>query len=96
MKSDNNNGDTKSLIRDDFALMINFKVKATVLPHGAFATYTSQRQAEGADLAHLKPPHVNPSDKVLALLLGKPEAAPEVKVGVETEKVASGTEKVPA
>jgi hypothetical protein len=65
---------TESLIRDDFAEMINFKLDVTLLPLGAFASYTAQRQAEGADLAHLKPPHVNPSDKVLALLLGRLEA----------------------
>jgi len=65
---------TESLIRDDFAEMINFKVDVTLLPRGAFASYTARRQAEGADLAHLKPPHVNPSDEVLSLLLGKPEA----------------------
>ena len=65
---------TESLIRDDFAEMINFKVDVTLLPRGAFANYTAQRQAEGADLAHLKPPHVNPSDKVLSLLLARPEA----------------------
>jgi hypothetical protein len=67
--SDSDKG-TKSLIRDDFADMINFRVKVTLLPAGTFAGYTAQRQAEGADLAHLKPPHVNPSDKVLSLLLG--------------------------
>ena len=83
MKSDNDK-DTASLIRDDFADMINFGLKATLLPHGAFADYTSQRQAEGADLAHLKPPHINPSDKVLSLLLAKPEAVPEVRVEAET------------
>ncbi len=77
---------TTSQIRDDFADMINFRVKATLLPPGAFANYTAQRQAEGADLAHLKPPHINPSDKVLSLLLAKPEVAPEVKV--EAEAVA--------
>jgi len=77
-----NDTNTASLIRDDFADMISFKVKATLLPHGAFANYTSQRQAEGADLAHLKPPHLNPSEKVLSLLtakLEKMEAAAEVK-----------------
>jgi len=65
---------TTSRDRDDLAAMIDFKVDVTLLPLGAFASYTAQRQAEGADLAHLKPPHVNPSDKVLALLLGRPEA----------------------
>jgi len=78
-----NDKDTASLIRDDFADMINFKVDVTLLPSGAFTNYTSQRQAEGADLAHLKPPHINPSDKVLSLLRAKPEVAPKVKVAVE-------------
>ena len=87
IKSDNDK-DTKSLIRDDFAAMINFKVEINLLPHGAFANYIAQRQAEGADLAHLKPPHINPSDKVLSLLLAKPEAMPEIKVAAEAEAVA--------
>jgi hypothetical protein len=64
--------------------MINFRVEITLLPRGAFANYTSQRQTEGADLAHLKPPHINPSDKVLSLLLAKPE---EVKVEAEAAAV---------
>jgi len=83
IKSDGDR-DTKSLIRDDFAAMIDFKIEINLLPRGAFANYTSQRQAEGVDLAHLKPPHINPSDKVLALLLAKPE----VKVTAEAEPVA--------
>jgi len=65
---------------DDLADMIKFQVKVTLLPRGSFAGYTAQRIAEGADLAHLKPPHINPSDKVLNLLLSKPvvvlQAAP--------------------
>jgi hypothetical protein len=77
--SDSDRG-IESLIRDDFAESIDFKVKVTLLSPGTFASYTAQRQAEGADLAHLKPPHINPSEEVLALLLGKPEA----------EAVASG------
>jgi len=43
-------------------------------------------------LAQLKPPHINPSEKVLSLLGAKVEAAPEVKVvteaKAETEAVA--------
>jgi len=73
MKADND-AYTTSQAHDDLADMINFKVDVTLLPPGAFASYTAQRQAEGADLAHLKPPHVNPSEKVLSLLLGEPEA----------------------
>jgi hypothetical protein len=63
-------------------------VKVTQLPQGAFANYMSQRQAEGADLAHLKPPHINPSDRVLSLLGAKVKAVPEVEVAVEAEAVA--------
>ena len=63
-----------SAVQDDALDMVDFRVKVTLLPPGAFASYTAQRQAEGADAAHLKPPHINPSDKVLSLLLGKPEA----------------------
>jgi hypothetical protein len=43
-------------------------VEVALLPQSAFASYIAQRQAEGADLGHLKPPHVNPSEKALALL----------------------------
>jgi len=43
-------------------------VEVTLLPQGAFSSYVSQRQSEGAPLGHLKPPHVNPSDEVLSLL----------------------------
>jgi hypothetical protein len=83
-----NDAYTTSAVHDDLTDMINFRVEVTFLPHGAFANYTSQRQAEGADLAHLKPPHVNPSNKVLSLLLAKPEARPEAKVA-EAETVAT-------
>ncbi len=51
-------------------------VEVAFLPQGAFANYIAQRQAEGADLGHLKPPHVNPSDKALTLLsIGMPQPA---------------------
>lgn len=63
---------TTSVAHDDLSHMINFRVKVTLLPRGAFAGYTAQRQAEGADLAHLKPPHINPPERVLARLLARP------------------------
>ena len=85
IKSDSNVRDTELLIRDEFASMIDFKVEVDLLPQGAFGNYTKQRQAEGADLAHLKPPHINPSQKVLSLLTAKPEV---VEVGAEREQVA--------
>ena len=43
-------------------------VQVSLLPAGAFKAYMAERQAEGADLAHIKPPHINPSDKTLSLL----------------------------
>ena len=53
-------------------------IQVTLLPQGAFSSYIAQRQAEGAELGVLKPPHINPSDSVLSLL-----RIPKVKVEVE-------------
>ncbi len=52
---------------------LDFGVKVTFLPQVTFARFTAQRQAEGADLAHIKPPHVNPSEKVIAMLTAETE-----------------------
>ncbi len=63
--------------------LIGFKpIEVTLLPAGVFANYKAQRQIEGAELVHLKPPHINPSDKVLSLLEADTGAVPEVKVAV--------------
>ncbi|MBM4432617.1 MAG: GH3 auxin-responsive promoter family protein, partial [Chloroflexi bacterium] len=84
------NGDlSTSQVMDDFDGFIKFGVKVTLLPAGAFANYTATRRAEGADLAHLKPPHINPSNKVLSLLFATPAAQPRVKVAAQTEPVAA-------
>jgi len=64
-------------------------IEVTLLPEGAFANYIAQRRAEGADLAHLKPRHINPSDRELSLLKARVEAVPEVEVAAEAEVVAS-------
>ena len=70
----------------DLGTVIDAKpVRVTLLPEGAFAGYLAQRQAEGVPLGHLKPPHVNPSEKVLALLGAKVEAVPAVEVAVKAE-----------
>jgi len=74
MKLDNDSY-TASGAHNDLADMINFRVETTLLPAGAFASYLARRRAEGADLAHLKPPHLNAPLDVLALLLGK---SPEI------------------
>lgn len=77
-------------IRGDFTNFIDFKIDVTLLPGGTFASYIEQKRAEGADLAHLKPPHINPSEETLTLLVTKPEktrAASEAET--ETEKVTA-------
>ncbi len=59
-------------------------LKVTYLSPGAFRRYIVRRQNEGADLGHLKPPHINPSDAVLAALA---EPAVEVeRVVVESKE----------
>lgn len=63
-------------------------IKVTLLPRGTFINYIAQRRAEGADLAHLKPPHINPSDKVLSLLRERVKTAPVEAAVVEPEVAA--------
>ena len=64
-------------------------IRVTLLPRGAFASYISQRQAEGADLGHLKPPHINPSDEVLALLGAARRVEVEAVLATEAERTAA-------
>jgi hypothetical protein len=40
-------------------------LKVAVLSKGTFRRYYEERQAAGADLGHLKPPHINPQESVL-------------------------------
>jgi len=63
-------------------------IEVTLLSQGAFRRYISQRQAEGAPLGHLKPPHINPSDKVLSLL-GAPRVEVEAAPTIEAERAAT-------
>jgi phenylacetate-coenzyme A ligase PaaK-like adenylate-forming protein len=44
-------------------------VKVTLLRSGTFVQYLQEKQAQGFDLAHLKPPHINASDNVIEYLL---------------------------
>ncbi len=41
----------------------------TLLTRGTFARYIQERQAEGMDVAHFKPPHMNPKADVVAKLV---------------------------
>jgi hypothetical protein len=56
--------------QNDLSNMIKFRLKLTLLPSGAFNKYTAHRIAEGADIAHLKPHHINPSPQILSQLRG--------------------------
>jgi hypothetical protein len=55
----------------------------TLLPENAFQAYKLKQQAAGAELEHLKPPHINPTDDTINFLLNIP--APVVVT--EREKV---------
>ncbi len=44
-------------------------LQVTALSPGTFARYMAAQQAAGADLAHLKPPHMNAPDHIIAELL---------------------------
>jgi hypothetical protein len=45
-------------------------VIVSLLPGGSFAAYMKSKVEAGADLAHLKPPHMKPDDDVLMKLVG--------------------------
>jgi len=63
--------------------LIGFQpIEVTLLPKGAFSSYKAQRRAEGADMAHMKPPHINPSDSTLAQLKTKGRAVRIDRVAV--------------
>ena len=40
-------------------------LKISFLEPGSFDSYMKQKQQEGADLAHIKPPHMQPSDQIV-------------------------------
>jgi len=50
-------------------------LKVTVLRRGTFAHYMREQQAAGADIAHLKPPHMNAPDGIIDALFRASEAA---------------------
>ncbi|HHX45742.1 MAG TPA: GH3 auxin-responsive promoter family protein [Chloroflexi bacterium] len=54
----------------DFRNLLGYHpLEVTILPEGSFARYTEERRRAGADMAHLKPRRMNPSDEVIARLL---------------------------
>jgi phenylacetate-coenzyme A ligase PaaK-like adenylate-forming protein len=55
--------------RDMDALLGLQPVRVTLLSRGTFQRYYDQKRREGADLAHLKPPHMNAPDTIIQRLL---------------------------
>lgn len=55
--------DLKTMLKKD-------PLRVSSLPEGAFANYMKAQQDAGADLAHVKPPHMQPSDEIMERLKG--------------------------
>jgi hypothetical protein len=54
----------------DLESFLGFRpLEVTLLPENAFQGYMLRQQTAGADLAHLKPPHINPSDGIIECLV---------------------------
>jgi hypothetical protein len=54
----------------DYETMIEKKaLEVTLLAPGTFQSYMQAKQLAGADLAHIKPPHMNPSDETIDQLM---------------------------
>jgi hypothetical protein len=85
---------TPSGVREDWRDSLDFNVEVTYLSRGTFSKYTAQKRAEGADLAHLKPVHINPSRQVLSLLLAETQETIIVTKAGSRKKETSGPEKI--
>jgi hypothetical protein len=62
-------------------------LEVTILPENAFRGYMTKQQAAGADLAHLKPPHINPSDGVINCLVNGGAEMPVASQEKEPESI---------
>lgn len=67
-------------------------IMVSLLSAGSFKNYATRRQKEGADLAQLKPPRINPSDQVLTLLGATLEAMPEEELIYQKNKEMISTQ----
>jgi hypothetical protein len=52
---------------------LDFNLAVTILQNGTFSRYIEHQRTNGAELAHLKPPHMNPSERVMSMLLSGSE-----------------------
>ena len=60
--------DLVSDLQDIKAILNYDPLKVSFIRPGAFATYMNAQQQAGADLAHIKPPHMQPSDEIMMSL----------------------------
>ncbi|MCJ7734893.1 MAG: GH3 auxin-responsive promoter family protein [Anaerolineales bacterium] len=56
-------------IKDMKEILAYDPLKLSLLNPGAFAAYMEYQQSQGADLAHTKPPHMNPTKEQLGVLI---------------------------
>jgi len=84
-----------STLVKDTSEMVGFDIEVNFLEKGVFSAFMAKKQAEGADLAHLKPPHINPSDKVLSVLLGDSEDTIVVTKMKKSAKTTTDYTKTP-
>ena len=63
--------ETNEEFSDTSKMLGSHIMHVTLLPSGAFNNYIQEQRAAGADLAHLKPPHMQPKDTIIARLLGE-------------------------
>ncbi len=64
-----------SATSSDVGKYLDFDVEVSFVPCGSFANYIARKRTEGADLAHLKPTHINPSDEAILILSARPAEA---------------------
>lgn len=70
---------------ESFEKLIDFKpIEVILLPRGVFNNYKIRRQSEGNSLAHLRPPHINPSPKILTLLGIEEKTESETRESLKT------------
>jgi len=59
----------------DLGSMLGIRpLRVSLLPAGSFQQYYEKKKASGAELAHLKPPHMNASDNIIQELLGQAQS----------------------
>jgi len=61
--------DINSFYADYETMIEKPALEVTLLGPGTFQAYMIEKQAQGADLAHLKPPRMNPTDEVIETLM---------------------------